>query len=62
MRKVQLEVDEPLAAVKSFAPAEFNEMKQSCGIPTSSYPVKQPESSSTPEPAYVTELQNQIIV
>ncbi|KAL6150732.1 hypothetical protein ACJQWK_00294 [Exserohilum turcicum] len=51
MRKVQLEVDEPLAEVKSYSPTEFNELKQSCGIPTSSYPVKQPEPSSTPEPA-----------
>ncbi|USP75585.1 hypothetical protein yc1106_02859 [Curvularia clavata] len=51
MRKVQLEVDEPLGGMKSFTPKEFNEMKQSCGIPTSSYPVKQPEASSTPQPA-----------
>ncbi|EFQ85020.1 hypothetical protein PTT_20167 [Pyrenophora teres f. teres 0-1] len=51
MRKVQLEVGEPLAELKSFSATEFNELKRSCGIPTSSYPVKQPESSSTPEPA-----------
>lgn len=57
MRKVQLEVSEPLAEAKKFSPSEFNELKESCGIPTSSYPVKEPEASSTPEPAYVLAIE-----
>lgn len=53
MRKVQLEVDEPLALIKNYSPEEFNDLKQSCGIPTSSYPVKATEPTSTPTPLYV---------
>ncbi|KAF2004070.1 carbohydrate-binding module family 50 protein [Amniculicola lignicola CBS 123094] len=50
MKKIQLDIGEPLGTHDSFTPTEFNSMKQSCGIPTSSYPVKT-TTPATPAPS-----------
>lgn len=47
MKKIQLEIDEPLDIIHDYTPADFNSLKQSCGIPTASYPIK-PTTTTTP--------------
>jgi hypothetical protein len=50
MKKTQLDIDEPLKFGGAYSPVEFNELKQSCGIPTSLYPVKTTSPAATPRP------------
>ncbi|KAH7122765.1 hypothetical protein B0J11DRAFT_437010 [Dendryphion nanum] len=52
MKKVQLDIQEPLNMIKDYTPEDFNSLKQSCGIPTTLYPIKPttPVPTPTPEP------------
>ncbi|KAF2473700.1 uncharacterized protein BDR25DRAFT_323452 [Lindgomyces ingoldianus] len=50
MKTVQLGFSEPLEADDGWTPDDFNSLKQSCGIPTSSYPVKPTSPVGTPGP------------
>ncbi|KAL2829473.1 hypothetical protein BDW59DRAFT_159061 [Aspergillus cavernicola] len=46
LKSVQLEINQPIGG-SSVSPDEFNELKESCNIPTTSYPVD-PTSPGTP--------------
>lgn len=52
MKKIQLDIDEPLDIIQDYTPDDFNSLKKSCGIPTTSYPIKPttPGPTPTPEP------------
>lgn len=50
MKKVQLEIDEPLDTIQDYTPEDFNSLKVSCGIPTTSYPIRPTTPATTPTP------------
>ncbi|KAJ5096661.1 hypothetical protein N7456_007382 [Penicillium angulare] len=49
MKSIQLDINQPIPNYEN-SPDDFNELKESCGIPTTSYPVN-PTSTGTPPPA-----------
>jgi hypothetical protein len=49
LKSIQLDINQPIPDFEN-SPKDFNELKESCGVPTSSYPIN-PTTTGNPPPA-----------